>query len=112
MIVQKPWGEYEDIVRSEKYVVKTLTVNPGESTSLQTHKLRNEFWYIVSGCADVQLGKVISKMKAGQTVHIYSKDKHRVINNGDVPVVILEMQYGESCDEHDIERLEDTYGRG
>lgn len=110
-IVTKPWGSYSDLLRDKKYVVKSITINPGESLSLQRHADRNEFWLIISGYGRIQLGSLSRDMQAGQTVQIYKKEIHRATNTGNVPFVILELQYGDDCSEEDIERLEDQYGR-
>lgn len=109
--VDKPWGWYKDIIREEKYVVKKICINPGQSISLQRHYKRNEFWLVLEGTGRVQLGALASEMGPGQTIHIHTKEVHRATNVGSTPFIVLEMQYGEACLEEDIERLEDTYGR-
>jgi mannose-1-phosphate guanylyltransferase/mannose-6-phosphate isomerase len=37
--------------------------------------------------------------------------KHRVVNNGTVPVEFIEVQHGDYLEEDDIIRFEDVYGR-
>lgn len=110
--VEKPWGSYSDILRDKAYVLKTIAINPGQSLSLQRHFNRSEFWLVIEGEGNVQLGKLTHYIKEGQTVHIHRKEVHRATNTGSVPLVILELQYGPDCSEEDIERLEDNYGRG
>jgi mannose-6-phosphate isomerase-like protein (cupin superfamily) len=34
---------------------------------------------------------------------IYKEEWHQLINNTDQPLKIIEIQYGEACDESDIE---------
>jgi mannose-6-phosphate isomerase-like protein (cupin superfamily) len=36
---------------------------------------------------------------------------HRLANPGDVPMALIEVQYGDYLGEDDIERLEDDYRR-
>lgn len=110
-VVLKPWGSYSDLLRTKDYVVKKIYIQPGQSISLQRHHKRSEFWLIISGTGNVQLGKLTREMRAGQTVHIHEKEVHRATNTGSVPLAILELQYGDDCSEEDIERLEDQYGR-
>lgn len=109
-MVTKPWGSYTDVIRTPTHVVKYITVLPGHSLSFQKHKMREEFWFIVSGTALVQLGGLITEMAPGTTVQIYKHERHRLSNKGTENVVVLEMQFGQ-CDENDIERLSDDYGR-
>jgi mannose-6-phosphate isomerase-like protein (cupin superfamily) len=44
-------------------------------------------------------------------VDIPAKVKHRVLNHADGHLVIIEVQTGARCDDGDIERFEDLYGR-
>jgi mannose-6-phosphate isomerase-like protein (cupin superfamily) len=44
-------------------------------------------------------------------VFIDVKDKHRLINNGEQPLVIIEVQTGTYFGEDDIIRYEDDFGR-
>jgi len=50
-------------------------------------------------------------LSLGNTVSIYKEFKHRIINDGKIPLVIIEVQVGEYCGEDDITRYEDEYGR-
>jgi mannose-1-phosphate guanylyltransferase/mannose-6-phosphate isomerase len=90
--------------------VKELTVNPGCSLSLQRHKFRHEFWHVTSGkCAVEQrmpggyMLPTIELARHSQVV-VPVNDWHRIYNPYDEPCKIVEVQYGESCVEDDIER--------
>ena len=112
---KKPWGYYDDHYREDDVVFKTIVVNPGEALSLQKHKNRAEFWFVRSGIGIFEDGinqydLDIYRVKQGSTCHIPVGRWHRIENNGKVPLVIVEMQCG-ICDEDDIERAEDRYGR-
>jgi len=50
-------------------------------------------------------------LSAGESVDIPLKVKHRVRNHADDHLVIIEIQTGTRCDDSDIERFEDLYGR-
>jgi mannose-6-phosphate isomerase-like protein (cupin superfamily) len=46
------------------------------------------------------------------SVYIPVKTKHRIKNISEIePLVFIEIQTGETLDENDIIRFEDTYGR-
>jgi mannose-1-phosphate guanylyltransferase/mannose-6-phosphate isomerase len=110
-IVNKPWGYYEDIHRSKELVFKRIVVNPQCRLSLQSHELRSEVWYVERGFAKIIIGNDIHKCGAGCSVNIPVGYIHRMENlSKDHELVIFEVQTGE-CDENDIVRLEDDYGR-
>ena len=47
-----------------------------------------------------------------QSTYIPKQTIHRLENLGDEPLHMIEVQVGDYVGEDDIERLEDTYGRG
>lgn len=107
---ERPWGYYRILHEVSGTKVKELTINPGQSISLQRHKFRHEFWHVTSGkCAIEQrmqggyLLPTVELSKHSQLV-IPINDWHRIYNPFDEPCKIVEIQYGESCDESDIER--------
>lgn len=51
----RPWGTYEIIAEAPGYAVKKLTIDPGCSSSIQTHQKRSEHWVVVSGTAKTEL---------------------------------------------------------
>lgn len=110
-VVQKPWGQYEDIFRSSNVVFKELIILPEESISLQYHALRDEFWYITHGEGFMENGEKKSKVKKGSAIKINKHDRHRITNVSSTDLLIIsELQYG-ICNEDDIVRIEDKYGR-
>ena len=111
---ERSWGMYRviydlpEVGRQTK--VKELTVNPGQSLSLQKHKFRNEFWHVVEGRCDVQVslnsGYNMPARSLGphDRIDILNGEWHRLSNPYKFPCRLIEIQYGESCDEEDIER--------
>ena len=111
MIVNKPWGWYENLYESDLgYKVKRLFVNPNQRISLQYHFKRGEHWVVVEGDGIVTLNEDFIKVKVGSYIFIPEKAEHRV-ESGDNGVMLVEVQQGTLCDEDDIVRLEDDYSR-
>ncbi len=90
--------------------VKELTVNPGCSLSMQRHQLRAEYWIVSEGNAVIN-----SQMSSGYVLpatvlvpheeyNVPVREWHQLTNPFDVPVKVVEIQYGNSCVEEDIER--------
>ncbi len=109
--VYRPWGSYENIVGSDGYQVKRLTVKPGHQLSLQMHHRRAEHWVVVRGTATVVRGDTQLSLSANESIYIPSGTRHRLGNESDVPLEVIEVQTGDYLGEDDIVRFEDDFGR-
>lgn len=109
--VQRPWGSYTVLERRDGYLLKRIDVLPGEKLSLQSHRHRSEHWVVLSGRAEVQLGEKNLTLNKGESIDIPKEAKHRLGNPGVTLLTIFEAQTGETLDENDIVRYEDSYGR-
>ena len=107
--VTRPWGTYETIYESDTYKVKKIVVNPNQSFSLQYHEHRHEHWTVVEGNGTIINGEETSKCSCGSTFDIPVKQIHRA-TAGNYGLTFIEVQRG-YCNENDIVRLEDDYGR-
>jgi mannose-6-phosphate isomerase len=107
---KRPWGKFIQFTHDQKSTVKILQVNQGGLLSLQSHKKREEFWYVIQGTPTVVLGNKTFKHKPGDTIKVNKGQKHRIGNDASVVVLILEIGTG-IFDEGDIIRYEDKYNR-
>ncbi|MHB8860135.1 MAG: phosphomannose isomerase type II C-terminal cupin domain [Minisyncoccota bacterium] len=105
----RPWGNFERFTLNEKTTVKIITVNAGESISLQTHEHRDEFWHVIKGSGIIHIGTTEHAAHEGENVFCPRHTEHRVMGGPD-GTVFLEIAFGD-FDENDIARLEDRYGR-
>ena len=111
-ITRKPWGFYKTTVLSDIYQTKVLGLAPCSSLSLQQHRFREEYWLVVFGNGEAQVGDSMIPLTGGSFVFVPKGCKHRLRNTeSDATLVVVEMQLGGNFDENDIERLEDEYGR-
>ena len=106
----RPWGRWEEFLNEPCYRVKRIFVHPGQRLSLQRHALRSEHWAIAKGTGMFTLDSDVFEVSVGDRVFIPVGGVHRIENTGDENLIIIETQLG-VCDENDIERLEDDYGR-
>ena len=106
----RPWGGYQNLFEAEGLKVKLLEVSPSGRLSLQRHRKRSEHWTVMSGIGTFELDGARSAIIPGDQLTIGVGQVHRVANAGDEPLLIIELQRG-VCEESDIERLEDDYGR-
>jgi mannose-1-phosphate guanylyltransferase/mannose-6-phosphate isomerase len=109
--VFRPWGYYDSIDSGNGFQVKRILVNPGAQLSLQKHKYRSEHWVVVKGVAQVTCAEKVFELKENQSTYIPKGVVHRLRNNGDRPLEIIEIQTGSYLEEDDIIRLEDDYQR-
>ncbi|MEO1924229.1 MAG: mannose-1-phosphate guanylyltransferase/mannose-6-phosphate isomerase [Nautiliaceae bacterium] len=115
-IVYRPWGYYKELETGERYRIKKIVVNPGESLSLQLHYHRSEHWVVVKGTAKVILEDEYGNLNEyfvheNESIYVPKTKKHRIINPGKIPLEIIEVQVGEYVGEDDIVRIEDNYNR-
>jgi mannose-6-phosphate isomerase len=108
---ERPWGTYVVLHESVDHKVKTITVDPGQRLSYQTHERRAEHWHIVAGSGLVTLDGVEVAVGTGSSVDVAVGARHRIANTGDVPLVFIEVQRGTYFGEDDIVRLDDDFGR-
>ena len=107
---EKPWGYYKDIFRTHNVVFKIIVVEPDEELSYQSHNKRAEFWFISEGTGLLTIEGIETEVNTGDNITIEKKLKHKIKNTGIDNLCIYEMQCG-ICDENDIVRYEDKYGR-
>ena len=107
--VDKPWGYYVDFDQGDNWKAKRIEISPDARFSLQSHGYRDEVWVVVSGVAYVSVNDFRKRMGEGEIIRIKARDWHRA-QAGPEGCTIIEVQLG-VCDERDITRKEDDYGR-
>lgn len=108
----KPWGGFSQYILNTPCTVKILVCNPGQKLSLQRHGSRGELWVALDAGVIIELdGQIITPDKNAET-WLPAGSVHRLSCDASTPhpVRVLEISLGH-FDEHDIERLEDVYGR-
>jgi mannose-6-phosphate isomerase-like protein (cupin superfamily) len=108
---ERPWGTFNVLHEEDSFKLKKITVYPGHKLSLQSHSKRNEVWTIIEGTGIVTLDDIVQDIERGDVIIIPSEIKHRIENTGKDFLVFVEVQHGESFEESDIVRYEDSYGR-
>ena len=96
----RPWGHYDVLYSVPGVKVKTLTIEPGQSLSLQRHHMRTELWLVAQGRCCV--GNV--ELNTHDYYKINPTVWHQLRNPYDDPCTLVEVQYGRDCIEEDIER--------
>jgi cytidyltransferase-like protein len=104
------WGYYRVLHDVPGMKVKELTVEPGRTLSMQKHFHRSEYWIVSEGSCVVN-----SMLDSGYTLpakvlnqheeyKVPVEQWHQLTNPFNSPCKIVEIQYGQKCEENDIER--------
>lgn len=109
--VNRPWGWFETLEEGDRFKVKRIHINPRKSISLQRHQRRSEHWVVINGIASVIKDDQAFELIENESTFISKNQTHRLINNTNKILQIIEVQSGDYIGEDDIERLEDKYGR-
>lgn len=111
IIDYRPWGYYEILNGGANYKAKRLVVKPGAKLSLQQHRFRSEHWVVISGTATVTCGEECFELEENQSTFIPAGFKHRLENNSQALLEVIEVQTGSYFGEDDIVRFDDIYQR-
>lgn len=111
LTVHRPWGTYTILEDTLNYKIKRIVVKPKKRLSLQKHFHRNEHWIVVSGTAIVRVGNKEMTLLANESTYIHAGVLHRLENQGNIDLVLIEAQVGEYLGEDDIVRVEDDFER-
>ena len=107
---ERPWGYYRILHEVPGMKVKELTINPGQKLSMQRHNLRAEFWIVSEGRASVNsmmpggYSLPTTELAKHEQFKVPVNEWHQLTNPYLEPCRIVEIQYGDSCIEDDIER--------
>ena len=107
----RSWGYYRVLHEQGKEIkVKELTVGAKTCLSMQKHKDRAEHWFVAEGTATVYTLNagtdmdLVGTYDKFESLHISKEQWHKLCNETDQPLKVIEIQYGENCIEEDIER--------
>lgn len=106
----RDWGYYRILHDVQGCKVKELTIEPRQTLSMQKHFKRSEYWLVSEGSCIVNSttegGYALPPMylSTHQEYKVPVDSWHQLSNPFDKPCRIVEIQYGEECNEEDIER--------
>lgn len=108
MYEERIWGwsrtlDYSKYDNEEEMVTKRICIHEGKNSTYHYHKLRDEVWTIVKGEGELILDNNVTRVKAGDVVHLPSGKKHgvRAISN----LEFIEVQTGSGISDQDVYRL-------
>ena len=109
---ERVWGSFRNLFHENPVKVKELIIEPGRGTSFQKHFKRSEIWLISKGACKIYHSKDNPNNKLSTQLNTFDNylapvnQWHQITNPFNEPCHIIEIQYGEDCNEDDIERIE------
>ncbi len=90
------WGCKETLSRSEGYLVKKLTIFPGQALTMHKHEKRSEHWSVVNGTATIVLDGKEREYHTSESIFVPMGVFHRISNETTKDLVVIEVSIGES----------------
>lgn len=108
MYEERIWGwsrtlDYSKYDNGEEMVTKRICLQKDKNLSYHFHNLRDEVWTIVNGEGELILENNITRVKAGDVVHIPAGRKHGVHAISELE--FIEVQTGAEITNQDIHRI-------
>jgi quercetin dioxygenase-like cupin family protein len=106
MIVEKLWGYERVLHNDERYCMKELVLKRGYQSSLHTHTVKAETFYVVAGCVQLEIeGVGVLRLNPGDHASLEPGQYHRFMALTEVAKVIeASMRH----DDADVHRKEDS----
>ena len=80
------WGNSSDgwhLLNTEGLSVIEENVPPKEKEERHYHNESQQFFYILSGIAELEMSGEIFKIEPGSGIHVPAKEPHQLMNNGE-----------------------------
>lgn len=108
MYEERIWGwsrvlDYAKYDAEMEMVTKRICILEGKNSSYHYHHLRDEVWTIVKGEGELALDDHLTRVKAGDIIHLPSGKKHGLRAITDLE--FIEVQTGKGISEKDFVRL-------
>jgi mannose-1-phosphate guanylyltransferase len=108
MYEERIWGwsrvlDYAKFEDGKEMVTKRICIHEGKNSSYHYHNLRDEVWTIVRGEGELALDEYLTRVKAGDVVHLPAGKRHGIKAFSELEFV--EVQTGVGISEQDFTRL-------
>ncbi|MCM3216402.1 sugar phosphate nucleotidyltransferase [Niallia taxi] len=108
MYEERLWGwskvlDYASYPNGQEMVTKRICILEGKNSSYHFHSFRDEVWTIVKGEGELALDESITRVKAGDIIHLPSGKKHGIKAISELE--FIEVQTGIGINDRDFTRL-------
>lgn len=95
--------DYAKYDNGDEMVTKRICIHEGKNSSYHYHNLRDEVWTIVRGEGELALDDHITRVKAGDIIHLPAGKKHGIKALSELE--FIEVQTGMGISNEDFTRL-------
>lgn len=108
MYEERIWGwsrvlDYAKYDDGREMVTKRICIHEGRNSSYHFHNLRDEVWTVVRGVGELALNDSITRVKAGDIIHLPAGKKHGIKAVSELE--FIEVQTGVGISNEDFTRL-------
>lgn len=107
-LIYRPWGTRELVQESKGYRVRKINIYPGMQLSKHIHERRNENYTVISGELTIDLDNESLQLCIGESYTIKAGVSHRLKNDTDDAIVLIEVDTGADIDENDMVNSDDN----
>lgn len=100
-VAEKSWGTYHVIDAGQNNMTVKVVIAPGHRMSYHSHDFRDESWTILSGTGKTVIDGMEQIVRPGDVVTMAAGCKHTIIADGQEPLTVLEIQFGEDLSRSD-----------
>lgn len=86
------WGNDSDgwhLLKSDSLSIIQERVSPGECEQRHYHNNSQQFFYILSGVAHIEISGEVHEVNKGSGLHVPAKEPHKLMNKGNVDLIFL-----------------------
>lgn len=98
----RQWGYRKTISQEKGYRTRKVVIYPGCEMSMHSHEMRTESYSVVKGMLSLELDGRISRYSIGEGVVVTPGKMHRLFNESDENLIIIEVDTGAEIDERDM----------
>lgn len=90
------------LAEGRRFRVRSLFLDPGKATVMQSHLHRSEHWIVVEGTAEITLHACSRLVAEGEAVYFPLGQPHRIQNPGLLRVTLIAVETGGYLGEDDV----------
>lgn len=105
--VYRNWGVREIIAQAPGYRVRRIIMYPGTTLSAHSHEKRNENYSVIQGVLGIEVDGKTLHIREHESVNILPTQMHRLYNDSDQNVTVIEVDTGVEIDERDMLHLDE-----
>lgn len=86
------WGNNSDgwhLLKSDSLSVIQERVSPGENEQRHYHNNAQQFFYILSGVAHIEISGEVYEVSRGSGLHVPAGAPHQLMNKGNIDLIFL-----------------------